>query len=585
MKRSQKWSAVLGAGCLVLASCGRALADDVCCASDLAAWEKYGDLPEGESNPMAVGTHGAVAGTVGGAAVGAGLELLQRGGSAADAALATALGQTALGAGWFMSYAGYMQVLYYEAASGRVYGLNADWNTVLGEHDPLSIPLSPTTSGRTALVPGFMAGLEAVHRRFGRLPFKAIFAPAIHYTEAGFKVTPRMARLIEKKESQLSRLEASRAFITRRDGQIYQAGDIFRQPATAEALRGVAEHGAAYMYSGPWAKRFVVAVRADGGKMSMEDLRRYRVQWYEPLHFEYEGYEVYSTDESHYLMGALNLLEASGLTKRGDYAQSPEVFVGLHRILRATGDLGRQGSGPGTTPDEDWLDKAKGREIWAQVKAGTFPLPPSSGGAVPTASSPGHSAAVVAVDHWGNIAVVAHSSNSSQMTGLIVDGVPIPDAASFQQGNILRAGPGHRLWAGILPMIALREGRPYAAVCGCVGGGLSQEGVKVLVNMLAYGRDAKQANDAPSLLWPGPRGGGNGDSGEEEPVSDTEAVLEGQFAPELLRGARALGLKVQEKSPEAAGRLRGIIVNLAVNPATGEYSVAAPRFVGRALAY
>jgi Gamma-glutamyltranspeptidase len=133
---------------------------------------------ESDSGMVAV-THDAFAARVG-------LEALQQGGSAADAALATSLAQIALDAGAPTSYAGVLTMVYYDAASKKVYSLNAGYNTVLEEKEPLTIPGGGKPSGRTALVPGFFAGVRAAHDRFGKLPFASLFDPAIYLAEKGF---------------------------------------------------------------------------------------------------------------------------------------------------------------------------------------------------------------------------------------------------------------------------------------------------------------------------------------------------------------------------------------------------------------
>ena len=110
--------------------------------------------------PAALGSRGMVAGTAHPLAIHAGLSVLQRGGNAADAALTTALAQIALNAGAAYSYAGIMNAIYFDAAAGQVYTLNANYNTPRNETEPMSIP-HREPSGRTALVPGFMAGVQA----------------------------------------------------------------------------------------------------------------------------------------------------------------------------------------------------------------------------------------------------------------------------------------------------------------------------------------------------------------------------------------------------------------------------------------
>src|SRR5262245_51969858 len=135
------------------------------------------------SKGMVAVTHDAISARIG-------LEALQQGGSAADEALSTSLAQIALDAGAPTSYAGILTMVYYDAASKKVYSLNAGYNTVLEEKEPFTIPGGGKPSGRTALVPGFFAGVQSAHDRFGKLPFASLFDPAIYLDEKGFVVDP-----------------------------------------------------------------------------------------------------------------------------------------------------------------------------------------------------------------------------------------------------------------------------------------------------------------------------------------------------------------------------------------------------------
>ena len=146
-----------------------------------AAWpprelEKYLELEDISfpGNPEAKGQGGAVTGSYHPLAQRAGLEALAQGGSSVDAALTTAMTQITAGAGAVISFFGIMTLVHYDAAADQVHYLNAGWNTVMGEDDPMSIPgeigmhgdaLYGTDhpTGRSALVGGFMRGLEAAH--------------------------------------------------------------------------------------------------------------------------------------------------------------------------------------------------------------------------------------------------------------------------------------------------------------------------------------------------------------------------------------------------------------------------------------
>src|SRR5262245_58670767 len=215
-------------------------------------------------NPAVEGSKGMVAVTTEAFAARVGLEALRQGGSAADAALATALTQIALTAGSLISYAGVLTMVYYDAASKKVYSLNAGYNTVLEEKEPLTIPGIGMPSGRTVLVPGFLDGVQAAHDRFGKLPFASLFGEAIEVADKGFNLYGSLGRRIDYQKSVLTRLPETKREFTRENGDLYKAGDLFRQPQLAETLRKVAAQGTDYIYQGEWAKRFVAAVQSEG---------------------------------------------------------------------------------------------------------------------------------------------------------------------------------------------------------------------------------------------------------------------------------------------------------------------------------
>ena len=297
------------------------------------------DRTRGNDKPLATGEHGVVAGTTHATAVHAGLQALRAGGTAADAALTTAVTQVCLAMGCWVSYAGILTLVYYDAETDKVYSLNAGFNTVLEEKEPRTIPkASSRPSGRTALVPGFMAGVRAAHERFGKLEFAQLFEPAIHYAEHGFRLHAMHASMIRMRKKVLARLPATKAVFTREDGEFYEQGDLFKQPLLATTLRRVAESGGAYMYEGEWARKFVAAVRAEGGKMTAKDLRDYRPLWCEPLATDYNGFRVHChglpANGGVHVIEALNVLDTANVRSLGRYSKSPKAFFWLTQINR-----------------------------------------------------------------------------------------------------------------------------------------------------------------------------------------------------------------------------------------------------------
>jgi hypothetical protein len=139
----------------------------------------------------------------------------------------------------------------------------------------------------------------------------------------------------------LSRLPETRRVFTRADGRFYEGGDRFRQPELAVTLREVAAKGASYLYSGDWAKRFVAAVRRDGGLLTLRDLEAYRVVWDEPLETTYRGACILAPGMSSIggvdTLEALNLLERAGLKRRGHPNELPERLFWLMQIVTVHG--------------------------------------------------------------------------------------------------------------------------------------------------------------------------------------------------------------------------------------------------------
>src|ERR1700712_1068540 len=169
-----------------------------------------------------------IAGTTGAQALEGGLEILRKGGNAMDAALSTSLSQIALAGGSWVSYAGLMNLIYYDVKTGKTYDMNASFNTIKNENDPLSVTgavnfdftkKALATDGRSVLVPGYMAGLEAAHTKFGNLPFADIFEQAISIAEKGFTWNYGLQYQFNYRKEILTRLPETKAVFTKSNGK------------------------------------------------------------------------------------------------------------------------------------------------------------------------------------------------------------------------------------------------------------------------------------------------------------------------------------------------------------------------------
>jgi gamma-glutamyltranspeptidase / glutathione hydrolase len=527
---------------------------------EVFSYPPYGRTVEGD--------HGLVTGTLSPIAIHAGSEALRQGGSAADAAATAALTQIAISAGGPVTYAGVLQLLYYDAKTKKVYALDAQWGRYEHETDPSTIPDSPRTPsqpassadqlGRDTLVPGFMAGIEAMHDRFGRLPFADLFQPAIWYADHGFVVSPIIAGEFRRHQAVLWRTPEGRRFASMPDGRLPKTGDLFLQPDTARTLRAVARQGAAYMYAGDWARAYVAAVRGAGGKVTLDDLARYRALWREPYSLPFEGATVYGVGEN--IVGAcptleaLNILSASKVDTMGPYWRDPQAFKAYVRAIRFA--FYSHQLPEFYAPHQDQTAPSLcAATLTAQYAAAAIANLEPAATAPNSSIPPGHhSDAIVAVDRQGDVAVLVHTSNTVGwgVTGLVVDGVPIPDPAGLNHGWMETVGPVDRIPSGMGPVIALRKGKPVVAVAA-IGLSLVPETVRLVGGLLTPDQDLQTVMAAPELLL------------STEPIQSywnwPEQVPAGAYDPKLLRAVEAEGLPIKAVSPANDGRgLAAVVV-------------------------
>jgi gamma-glutamyltranspeptidase/glutathione hydrolase len=493
-----------------------------------------------------------------GAEVGA--EVLRMGGNAMDAGLATALTQIVFGCGDYVSYAGVMGMLYYDAKENKVYSIDATWNIPKNETDPMSIPtLNVVGNGRTALVPGFMAGVDACIKRFGTMPLADLLEPSIFFAEEGFQLE-KMGKHIQEKKELLSRYPETRALFFKEDGEAYKPGDWFRQPKLAETLKKLAAQGADYMYRGEWAHHFVETVQAAGGKITLEDMANYRAEITEPRRRKVFGVEACMNAGRNFgseaILAGLKALELDDTARLGHLSSNGRALArfchALHYANEAVSLAYFGGSGAAAASDlerrwkttfgdgfdaRDMLSEKNVDLYWKAINEGRFTPDCMSSPAKTSA----HSDCIAVIDRQGNMLCMTHTANQVAFgnTGLSVDGIMITDSAAHQQGSMAAVEPGTRLPAPLPPLMFVRDGKPFFAI-SAIGMGLVNKSICHIHNVLAFDMDVVQGQHASSVM--------GADffaalSGSPDP---SVLVDETQFKPEVLQEARALGLRVKD---------------------------------------
>ena len=224
-----------------------------------------------------------------------GISVLNKGGSAFDAMIATDLALTVCfpNAG-NISGGGF---LVYRTASGEVGSLDYREKAPLSAYEKMYldengdvIPEKSTLGGLAVGVPGTVAGLVEIHSKFGTLPWEDLVKPAIDLATNGYIVTEKQERSLKSKKDDFIKINGNKTFYA----QEFKAGDTVKNIALAETLKRISKYGAKGFYQGPVAESLIKRVREAGGIITHEDLIKYKPVWRKPLNFRYKNLNIYS---------------------------------------------------------------------------------------------------------------------------------------------------------------------------------------------------------------------------------------------------------------------------------------------------
>jgi gamma-glutamyltranspeptidase/glutathione hydrolase len=265
----------------------------------------------------------------------AGAEILRRGGSAADAAIAA---NAVLGVEEPMmnGIGGDLFAIYWEAKSGKLYGLNSSgWaprELTLEHLKQKGVTKMPDRTIDSVTVPGTVAGWNALHERFGKLAWSELLQPAISYAEQGYPVPELVHEFWEEATTAFANdSEGKRVYLP--DGNVPAIGQIFRNPDLAGALRLIAQQGPAAYYKGTIAKAILNTSKALGGTLQADDLADFAPEWVEPISTTYRDWKVYELPPNGQGMAALemlNIMETSPASEAG-----PSSAAELHKKIEA----------------------------------------------------------------------------------------------------------------------------------------------------------------------------------------------------------------------------------------------------------
>ena len=466
----------------------------------------------------------------------AGAQILSHGGSAMDAAI-TANAVLGVTEPMMNGIGGDLFLIYWDAKSGKLYGLNASgWSPKKLTIDFLAqqgITSMPHDGIHTVTVPGAVEGWSQAHQRFGRLPWKELFAPAIYYAEHGYAVPEIIHDYWVPEEGKLNKTEeARRVFLP--GGKVPDLGARFTNPDIAKTLKLIADQGRDAFYKGPIAQAIIQTSSAFGGTMALDDLADFSAEWVEPISIEYRGWKIYELPPNVQGMAALEMLNIMGNFQPSP--DGPQSAAELHKRIEAMklayADLYRYNADPrfAKVPVSGLLSKEYAAQRAARINSEKANCDPGPGN--PATSDTTY---LAVVDKDGNIASLIQSNYSAFGSGIVVNGMGFAlqnRGALFvldrQHPNALqpRKRPFHTIIPGFMERGDVHVG------FGIMGGANQPLAhAQFVSNFVDFGMNLQGALEAPRFTVAGNR------------VS-CDVVIESRVKPAVLQSLRDKGHKL-----------------------------------------
>lgn len=468
----------------------------------------------------------------------AGLTILQQGGNAIDAAIATAICQTiveptnnGLGSDCFaLVWTG-----------GKLHGLNGS-----GYAPQRLTPEAVAASGATekmplrgweaVTVPGAPSAWAELHKRFGRLPFAKLFEPAIYYAEQGYPVSPIVARFWQEGIDALTPYKNNPAiapwfatFDVHGNGVAPQTGELVTLPDHAKTLRILADSYCESYYRGELAQKLVEFSDKTGGYLSLEDLAEYRAEWVEPVHINYHGYDVWEMPPNGHGITALMALNILKDMEIGAKDTGDTFHKQIEAMKLAFADGMHYIADPRymQTRVEELLSDAYAAQRRALI--GETALEPTHG-------KPfcGGTVYLCTADGEGNMVSFIQSNYKDFGSGIVLPGYGInlnDRGAGFSLNPELDdyLAPRKKPYHTIIPGFLTHEGEAVGPF-GVMGAYMQPQGhVQVIMNTVDWLLNPQSALDAPRWQW----------------IAGKEIWLESSVAPEIVEDLRRRGHEVR----------------------------------------
>jgi gamma-glutamyltranspeptidase / glutathione hydrolase len=466
-------------------------------------------------------------------AVDAGVTILAQGGSALDAAIAVQMMLTlvepqssGIGGGAFM--------LHYDGASKTLLGYDGRETAPAAATPDMFIdkaagkPLDfvkAVTGGLSVGTPGVVKMLEMAHAKHGKLPWAALFVPAITLAESGFPISPRLHSMIAGTAARLCTQPAAAAYFLKPGTcEAKDEGSTLRNPELAATLRAIAQGGSKAFYSGPIAQAVVNAVRShptNPGRLTLEDLTAYTVKVRQPICGPYRGLRICGMPPPN--SGTLAVLQTLGILEQFEVRKyAPNSLDAVHliseayRLAYADRNLYVGDSDFVSVPVAGMLDPT-----YLKSRAGLIRMDQSlkvAAAGTPVGAAPRGADNSLSLPSTSHMSIVDHDGNMIAMTTTIESGFgSLQMAKGFMLNNQLtdfslsptdaagrpvanRVEAGKRPRSSMAPTFVFSAANDVEAIVGSPGGSnIIQYVTKTLVGLIDWKLDIQQAIDLPNF--------------------------------------------------------------------------------------
>ena len=439
------------------------------------------------------------------------IEILKKGGTAVDAAIAA---NAALGLMEPVScgIGGDLFAIVWDPKTRHLYGYNGSGRAPKGRTlaDMLrkleGQPWVPAFGSLSVTVPGAVDGWYALHDKFGKLPMPELFAPAISYAREGFPVTQYIAALWAANMDNLAGSQDVEEFENAEhtyliNGAPPAQGQIFKNAALARSYQVLAQGGRDAFYKGSLARTMDAYFRRIGGDLRYEDFASHHGEWVDPISVNYRGYDVYElppNGQGAAVLEMLKILEGFDLKKMGPgSADALHVMIEAKRL--AYEDLAKYFGDPdfSKVPVKALIsaEYAKARRALIHMDHANPDIGPGEAKLVK-----GDTTYLTVTDKDGMMVSLIQSNYADLGSGLVPDGLGFmfhDRGALFsldpKSPNLY--APGKRPFSTIIPGFVMKDGEPWLSF-GLMGGDMQPQGhVQVLVNMIDFGMNVQEAGD------------------------------------------------------------------------------------------